>query len=94
MSFTPEIVKGDPLYDLIVRLVKKHLPEKIIEIGSADGRGSTQAFIEGLGESVENVEMICIEAHPGRYKELCENVKDYSFINSGLKKKDGGIETI
>lgn len=82
MSFNPEIVKGDPLYSTIVNLVERYKPKKIIEIGSANGLGSTQAFIEGLLKTgTDGVKMACIEAHPQRFKELEKNTAEHAFIH-------------
>ena len=79
MSFTPEIVKGDPLYELIVSEIVEKKPKKLVEIGSANGLGSTQAFIEGVLEvgDVENVDLFCIEAHPERFNELMTNLQEH-----------------
>jgi hypothetical protein len=82
MPFIPEIVSGDPLYNLIVDLVVKHKPKTILEIGSANGRGSTKAFIEGIHEAKlqDHCIMFCLEAKLDRYNELIREVKDHSFI--------------
>lgn len=79
MGFEPEIVKGDPLYETIVKLVKEKSPRIILEIGSASGLGSTQAFIEGV-ENRNDCKMFCIEADPERYKELVKNCSGYGWI--------------
>ncbi len=79
MGFEPEIVKGDPLYELIVGLVKEKKPKTILEIGSANGLGSTQAFLEGLGDRTD-CKMFCIEADPERFIELKENVNSKRFV--------------
>ena len=82
MSFTPEIINGDPLYQLIVDLVEKHRPKTILEIGSANGMGSTQAFIEGIAKAQisDDCKMVCLEANKDRFSELLENTKNYPFI--------------
>lgn len=84
MSFQPEIVKGDPLYEAIVRVVKESEPAHVLEIGSANGLGSTQAFIEGalalIAEGKPAPTIYCLEAAPDRYDELAKNMKEYQFI--------------
>ena len=84
MAFTPEIVKGDRLYDLIVRLVRKHKPKTIVEIGSANGLGSTQAFIEGIkAEKLENeCTLFCLEASRDNFTDLMDNIRECSFVKA------------
>lgn len=84
MSFQPEIVKGDPLYEAIVRVVVEEDPRHVLEIGSANGLGSTQAFIEGAAklkaEGVPLPTIYCLEAHPKRFNELVMNTGKYEPI--------------
>lgn len=89
MNFKPEITRGDQLYKLIVEVVKEYQPKTILEIGSANGLGSTQAFVEGVyGNGINNrilkrvnkTKMVCIEADPQRYEELVSNTEMFSFI--------------
>jgi hypothetical protein len=82
MSFNPEVVKGDPLYDLIVELVIKYKPETILEIGSANGQGSTQAFISGIQSAgiQDKCKLYCMEADIDRYNELFEVKEKYPFL--------------
>ena len=74
MSFQPEIV-DDELSQLIEDIVVRVKPEIIIEIGSADGRGSTQAFLRGRKRAgLENkCAMYCLEMIPERHAELVKN---------------------
>lgn len=81
MSFNPEIIKGDLLYDLIVELVIEHKPKTILEIGSANGMGSTRAFIEGVTASGHECKMVCLEANIDRWKDLTVNCRFYNFIH-------------
>lgn len=82
MTFSPEITKGDPLYELIFNLVVEHKPEFILEIGSGNGLGSTQAFIEGIeaAELAGAIKMFCIEANRERCYELMENTRVCDYI--------------
>ena len=83
MSFQPEITKGDPLYELIVQLVVEYKPKSILEIGSGNGLGSTQAFIEGVevSKTTDTCKIFCIEAHPERFIELKKNTNSFDIIN-------------
>lgn len=82
MQFEPEIVKGDLLYEQIVNLVRKYKPKTILEIGSANGLGSTQAFIEGICiAGIYNVcKLYCLEANPDNYTDLIDNTAKHEFV--------------
>lgn len=82
MLFEPEVRNGDPLFKLIVDSIKINKPESILEIGSANGLGSTQAFIKGIKESeiIEKCTLYCIEAEFNRFYELSANTEPYKFI--------------
>ena len=46
----PEIY-NDELFYKILELVQKYKPKTILEIGSAEGTGSTQALIKGINHT-------------------------------------------
>lgn len=81
--FQPEIVSGDPLYELIVELVVKYKPKTILEIGSGNGLGSTRAFIKGITDAkIDNeCKLFCIEPDSQRWKDLAINSRFYKFIH-------------
>lgn len=85
-SFKPEIVKGLKLYGKIVECVEKIHPKTMFEIGSANGMGSTRAFIDGVYSLYEKgmlggfPEMVCTEIYADRFKELRKNVEPYRWI--------------
>lgn len=74
MSFTPEVV-DDSLYSAIVDAVCVFKPKQIVEIGSANGLGSTAAFIEGISHAGMQKEctLYCVELNKDRYDELVMN---------------------
>ena len=79
-DFRPEI-KDDELFYKIIDLVKDKKPRTILEIGSATGLGSTQAFIKGIEESgIESV-LCCIESVESRFNTLVSNTSKYPFIH-------------
>jgi predicted O-methyltransferase YrrM len=82
MSFQPEIVSGDPLFTLIAKLVVEYKPKSILEIGSATGLGSTQAFIAGIMSAGidKKCKLYCLEANPERYAELVKNTAGLKFV--------------
>jgi hypothetical protein len=83
MKFIQEIVKGDSLFEEIVNLITKYQPKTILEIGSANGLGSTQAIIQGIKiNNIENqCQVYCIEACIDRFYSLMENTTEYKYIN-------------
>jgi hypothetical protein len=78
----PEIVAADPLWNTICALVKKNRPKTILEIGSANGKGSTQAFITGIDQAKlrDECRMFCVEANPDHFVQLTETVSQLPFV--------------
>jgi len=79
VDFRPEIL-DDKLFYKIIDLIKTEKPRSIIEIGSATGLGSTQAFIRGIRESGANSTLCCIESVLPRYNALVANTSKYGFV--------------
>lgn len=77
----PEIFQ-DELYNQIAHIVCDHSMTTIIEIGSSDGKGSTQAVVDGIKATglEEKAKVFCIEASKIRCAELAKNHKENSFI--------------
>lgn len=84
MGFQPEIVKGDELYHDIYFTIRKNRPKTILEIGSANGKGSTQAIIEALNDGglLNKTKVYCIESSPERYQELLGATRNYPLFNA------------
>jgi hypothetical protein len=80
MTFRAEIVAGDPLFSLIRDLVVEHKPKTILEIGSANGLGSTQAFLAGTAEAGHKCKLVCLEANSERFADLKKNVAGLPFV--------------
>jgi len=96
--FIPEITSGTMLYHQIISMVKLLKPKTILEIGSANGLGSTTAFTKGVYElySLGNncfPQMVCLEIFEDRYKELRKNTEPYRWITpiqaSSIKVGEG-----
>jgi len=80
---TPEVVKNDACWNLIAKCVAEFKPQKIIEVGTGTGMGSTQAFISAIIDNKLNVEVTTlntIEADYNRYKEAVSNLVDHEFV--------------
>lgn len=80
-GFVPEIV-NDELSRVIEGVVASLQPEMIIEIGSANGMGSTQALLRGRkkGGLEKRCSIFCLEMIPERYEELVSNVRNEPFV--------------
>ena len=74
-----EISKHDAFGGTIVEVVRSFNINKILEIGSWDGTGSTQCFIEGM-KDLDNKSLTCIEVEPGKCEILRSNVRDYPWV--------------
>ena len=75
-DFTPEIV-DDELSELLTKLCAQPDVQTVLEIGSGDGRGSTQAILKGLAGKPSAV-LGCLEIKADRYADLVANVKPYA----------------
>lgn len=74
-----EINKYDTFGKSIIDTVKKYNIKKILEIGSWDGTGSTQCFIEGMKDFDEK-ELICLEVYADRFEGLKQNTSQYNWV--------------
>ncbi len=74
-----EISKHDEFGAAIIDTVRKYSLNKILEIGSWDGTGSTQCFIEGM-KDFENKSLTCLEVEPNKCEILKNNVKEYPWV--------------
>ena len=73
----PEIW-NDELFYKIAELVEKHKPSNMLEIGSAEGRGSTQAFVKGI---CHDCKLFCVEINKERFVKLSDAMCDYDYIH-------------
>jgi len=71
-----EITRNDIFGAIIIQAVKEFKLAKCLEIGSWDGLGSTQCFIEGM-KDLPDRHLDCIEINRDRFKELIYNTYQY-----------------
>lgn len=64
-----EITRDDPFGKAIAWVMERGEFSSVLEIGSFDGLGSTQVFIESL-RKVKSPRLVCVEANPERHREL------------------------
>ena len=74
-----EINSTDKFGRAIIDIVGEYNLQRVLEIGSWDGTGSTQCFIQGM-KDLENPDLTCIEVKQDRYKQLVENTKLYPWV--------------
>lgn len=77
----PEITKNDEFGKAIIDCIVKYNLANNLEIGSWDGTGSTQCFIEGMLKLNQPICLNCIEIKESRYKDLCLNTQPYNWIH-------------
>lgn len=75
-----EITKNDEFSAAIIKTCQDLKLLKVLEIGSWDGTGSTQCFIEGMKDLPGDKLLDCLEIKSDRYNQLVENTKNYSWV--------------
>lgn len=78
----PPEINNDELYNQIAHIICDYNMTTIIEVGSSDGKGSTQAIVDGIKAArlEEGAKVFCIEASRIRCAELAKNHKKNPFI--------------
>jgi hypothetical protein len=74
-----EISSTDKFGRAIIDTVREYNLQKVLEIGSWDGTGSTQCFIEGM-KGLKKPELTCLEIKEDRYNQLIENTRQYPWV--------------
>lgn len=74
-----EINKTDQFGESIINTTKKFQLHNILEIGSWDGTGSTQCFIEGL-QLFNTKKLTCLEVNSERFEQLKKNVQHLDWV--------------
>lgn len=72
-----EITLNERFGQSIAHITKKYLLKKVLEIGSWDGTGSTQCFIEGM-KDLPGRSLTCLEVESSRYDSLLQTTSKYS----------------
>ena len=74
-----EITSRDAFGQAITHTIRSFGFESVLEIGSFDGLGSTQVFIESLRHA-GNPRMTCLESCPTRYRQLLVNTMAHEWV--------------
>ena len=87
-----EITLADKFGQCIARTVRDNGCRNNLEIGSYDGSGSTQCFIEGMRDMEGNKSLTCLEIDPERFGILQSVVSPWSWVKcynqSSIRKSD------
>lgn len=75
----PEITAHDSFGQAIIRTIREHGFETVLEIGAWDGTGSTSVLIEALAHAQDPL-IVALEANAVRYVKLVENMKGYGWV--------------
>lgn len=76
-----EITSSDTFGQVILLTMQAFGFSSVLEIGSYDGLGSTQVFIEALKQR-PSPRMVCLEPNPMRWQSLCLNTIEHSWIKA------------
>lgn len=74
-----EITSADTFGQAIAGTIRALAIETVLEVGSFDGLGSTEVFIEALRHAAAP-RLTCLEADPERYRELVLNTIRHPWV--------------
>jgi hypothetical protein len=77
----PAEIIHDRFYRWIARIAASPGVRAILEIGSASGTGSTQAFVDGALRNSVRPTLYCLEISRPRYAALCGRYADRDFVH-------------
>ncbi|MBF2052217.1 MAG: glycosyltransferase [Candidatus Sericytochromatia bacterium] len=77
---------AEPFYRWLYQMAREEPLQHVLEIGSANGQGSTRILIEALRQHRQPVMLHCLEADPERFAELQNHcsadwVQAYPFLS-------------
>jgi hypothetical protein len=75
-----EINKTDEFGSALIKSIAEYNLNKILEIGSWDGTGSTACLIEGMLKLQCEKKLVCLEVNSDRYLQLVNNTKEHKWI--------------
>jgi predicted O-methyltransferase YrrM len=74
-----EITSADSFGQAITATIRAYAFESVLEVGSFDGLGSTQVFLEALRHASDPT-LVCLEADPARYRQLLVNTAQQPWV--------------
>jgi len=75
----PEI-RGDEFAARIAEIARNPRVRTILEVGSAAGEGSTEAFVAGIERNPSRPTLFCLEARRDRFEALAARYADRPFV--------------
>lgn len=78
-SIMGEINTTDTFGKIIIDTIKQYNLTNNLEIGSWDGTGSTQCFIEGM-KDLSNPQLTCLEVRADRFQQLVNNTQKWPWV--------------
>ena len=79
-KINPPEIKNDEFHELIKKLSASEPLQYVLEIGSAAGDGSTEAFVTGLSQNPAAPTLFCVEISRTRFKVLKDAYKHLNFV--------------
>ncbi len=79
-NIIPPEIKNDEFYNIIIQLTAAEKIKTVLEIGSSDGSGSTEAFVEGLKRNGNNPLLFCLEVSKPRFEKLEQRYRDFDSV--------------
>lgn len=76
----PPEIKNDAFYNIIYNLAKNEPVKTILEIGSSNGEGSTDAFTRGISQNPSHPTLFCMEISKPRFKALKEHYQQVPYV--------------
>ncbi len=76
----PPEIKNDDFYTIIQELARSEDIKTVLEIGSSSGGGSTEAFVTGLRNNVNQPQLFCMEVSKPRFAELSKRYENDKFV--------------
>lgn len=78
----PAEITGDDRFGRAITLtIEAAGITSVLEIGSFDGLGSTQVFINAL-RGLDSPRLVCLEANPSRHQELLLRTLEYPWVRA------------
>lgn len=77
----PAEIKNDDFYQAIYNLAKNQSVSTILEIGSSNGEGSTEAFVLGISQNPSKPTLFCMEISQPRFRALSQHYKDLPYVH-------------
>ena len=79
-TIIPPEICNDELYSLIYRICRDEYLSLVLEIGSSDGRGSTEAMVKGLEKNHGRPLLHCIEVSTKRHQALSDRYSNIPWM--------------